>query len=89
MLNFLHSLISFIEVKGKGTMNTYFLIGKGSSTIPEPEDSLYLLPIFKSKSSSSHKSQIKIIDANQNNKQMKSQESDLRTKYTIYLNPSK
>lgn len=74
-----------IEVKGKGTMNTYFLIGKGSSTIPEPDDSLNLLPIFKSKLSISHTSQIKIIDTNQNNKQIKSKSAKSSTCLILWI----
>ena len=70
-----------IEVKGKGVMNTYFLIGKGSDQIPQPEDSFTQLPLYKSRSSKvkDQKQQIKAIDSNGKNKTIKATNANSST----------
>ncbi|XP_052101287.1 guanylate cyclase soluble subunit beta-2-like isoform X3 [Mytilus californianus] len=70
-----------IEVKGKGSMNTYILVGKGIKTLHEPNDSFNDLPIAMTKSKTNDKKQpIKITDTNSNNtKQTKSKISKSST----------
>lgn len=56
-----------IEVKGKGSMNTYILIGKGIKRLHEPNDSFSDLPIAITKSKANDQKQpIKITDTNSN-----------------------
>lgn len=52
-----------IEVKGKGLMNTFFLIGKDKIKLKEPKDDFKDLPILHSSVNEQSNHGIKTIDS--------------------------